>query len=341
MCRLFALHADAPVTAEFWLLDAPYSLRAQSRFNADGTGLGHIDEEGRSHVRKRPVAAYASEAFARAAETVTARTIIAHLRLSSGTEHTARNTHPFLMDGIILAHNGVLEVTQEMRRRVARLGAARHVHGATDSEWLAALIAGETAAHAGDLHAGLVAAVRWVAAHAPVYSLNLLAARGEDLFALRLPAANELWVLERPAREDPARGRPVPAPPTSGEPRALHAPLRGTVEHRSDAFAARSADLAGTRSVVIASEPMDDDPAWRLLEVGELLSIGADGVPRSSRPFPPLAHPLSIGDLNLSAATSQMHAAQDRAHAERRARLAAARPSSALAVPAETHGIPA
>src|SRR5690625_6365576 len=46
MCRLFALRSDQPVTADLWLLDAPYSLLHQSRFNADGTGLGWIDERG-------------------------------------------------------------------------------------------------------------------------------------------------------------------------------------------------------------------------------------------------------------------------------------------------------
>src|SRR5690625_6076693 len=36
-----------------WLLDAPYSLLHQSRFNADGTGLGWIDERGQARLRKR------------------------------------------------------------------------------------------------------------------------------------------------------------------------------------------------------------------------------------------------------------------------------------------------
>lgn len=317
MCRLFALHADQPVTAKFWLLDAPYSLRSQSRFNADGTGIGYIDESGVPRVRKRPVAAHASEAFVHAAETVRARTIVAHLRLSSGTRHTVENTHPFLMDGIILAHNGVLEVTQKMRRRVSRLGAARHVHGTTDSEWLAALIAGETAAHAGDLRAGLVAAITWVARHVPVYSVNLLVARDDELYALRLPETNELWVLERSGRTD-----------------------RGPLDQASDSLHARSEDLGEVGSVVIASEPMDEDPAWRLLAPGELLSVGADGRVRSAEPFPPLAHPLQLEDLNLSAATSQMHAAQDRALAERRARIGAAR-TGAAPTPDAAQEIPA
>lgn len=301
MCRLFALRSDQPVTADFWLLDAPYSLLNQSRFNADGTGFGWIDETGSARIRKRPVAAYESEAFAHAAATLRSRSMLAHIRLSSGTGHSDENTHPFLQDGIITAHNGVLEVTEEMRRRVAGLGTARHVHGTTDSEWMAALITGEVAVHDGDLHAGTVAALRWISAHVPVYSVNILIMNGDELIAVRLPAANELWVLERSATvEHP----------------------REAFEQSSDSLRARSEDLRGVRSVVIASEPMDDDPAWRLMGSGELVRLDAEGVLTSEHPFGPLARALSIEDLGLSAAASQAHAAQERAQAERRHHLA-------------------
>jgi predicted glutamine amidotransferase len=46
MCRLFGLHAGAPVRATFWLLDAPDSLRAQSHRAPDGAGIGTFDPEG-------------------------------------------------------------------------------------------------------------------------------------------------------------------------------------------------------------------------------------------------------------------------------------------------------
>lgn len=305
MCRLFALAADHPVTSRFWLLDAPYSLRSQSRFNADGTGLGWIDETGTASVAKREVAAYDSAHFADAAATLTARTMIAHIRLSSGTTNTRENTHPFLMNGIIAAHNGVLRVTPALRDRVRALGTADLVRGATDSEWLVALVAGEAArieSEAPDtadpgrvLRDAVVAAVSWVAAHVPVYSLNLLVARDHHLFALRLPAANELWVLDRPAGE--------------GEAQAL--------DQASDTLRARSDDLRRVHSVVIASEPMDDDQHWHLLDVGELVHVDPDGQVTSESPFPPLAHPLRLEDLGLSAAASQAHAAQARAHADR------------------------
>ncbi|MDO5635053.1 MAG: class II glutamine amidotransferase [Micrococcus sp.] len=298
MCRLFALHADQPVTARFWLLDAPYSLRAQSRFNADGTGVGWFGSDGDPSVAKRPIAAYDSEDFESIATSLTSRTMLAHVRLSSGTCAAEENTQPFLHDGIVFAHNGVLHVTEEMRERVRSLGAAHHVGGETDSEWLSALIAGETAAHEGDLHDGLVAALGWVGRHVPVYSLNLLVARDDVLYAVRYPEKNELWINDRP--------------PGDGSDEPLH--------EASNTLRAHSEDLRRVHAVVIASEPMDDDPDWRLLDVGEMVTVTRDGRVRREMPFPPLAHPLEIEDLGLSAAASQAHAAQTRSISERRRR---------------------
>lgn len=301
MCRLFALHADQPVTAQMWLTDAPYSLVNQSRFNADGTGLAWVDEDtGEVQVRKRPIAAYESERFGRIAQQVRTRSMIAHVRLSSGTNQTPENTHPFVQDGIVTAHNGVLEVTSRMKARVRELGTAHHVHGTTDSEWMAALVTGEVAAHGNDLHDGVVAALDWICRNVPVYSVNLLAQRGEELIAVRLPATNELWVLERTATADKPRE---------------------ALDQASDSLRVGSEDLRDVRSVVIASEPMDEDPAWRLMDSGELLHLRADGTLASERPFGPLAKALTIDDLGISAAASQAHAAQARELEQRRRRL--------------------
>jgi glutamine amidotransferase len=60
--------------------------------------------------------------------------------------------------------------------------------------------------------------------------------------------------------------------------------------------------------VVIASEPMDDLPGWRLLDPGELLCV--DGVAETSLfPFEPLRHPLRRSDLSVREAASQASAA--------------------------------
>jgi predicted glutamine amidotransferase len=307
MCRLFALHADAPVTARFWLLDAPYSLAEQSKFNADGTGIGWFDDDGTPQVRKRPVAAYSSPRYARVASELRSRVMIAHVRNSSGTSNQLCNTHPFLARGVVFAHNGVVRVTDAMRDRVASLGTADVIEGETDSEWLFALILGEAAQATADgamadevtpgaLEQGLVAAISWVLENVPVYSLNVVVACGEHLFALRLPETNELWVRDRPAG-----GR------------------RGDGLHQSsDTLTAESEDLRRIRSVVVASEPMDDSDQWRLLDSGELLHVSPGGRVVSTTPFRAPAYPLGIEDLGLSEASSQAHAAEVAARAARR-----------------------
>ena len=75
--------------------------------------------------------------------------------------------------------------------------------------------------------------------------------------ALRYPEEHELYVLERAAGGD------------SGGESLEHSSSRRRIRVHSD-------DLAASRSVVIASETMDDDPGWRLLDPGELLHVGPD-----------------------------------------------------------------
>lgn len=110
MCRLFGLHAGKDVcAATFWLLDAPDSLSEQSRRNPDGTGLGVFDEQGRPQVYKQPIAAWQDIDFATEAHRLTGSTFIAHVRYATTGSLDVHNTHPFLQDDRIFAHNGVLE----------------------------------------------------------------------------------------------------------------------------------------------------------------------------------------------------------------------------------------
>ena len=69
---------------------------------------------------------------------------------------------------------------------------------------------------------------------------------------------------------------------------------------------AESDDLGGQASVVVASEQMDDDPGWRLLEPGELIRVDPDLSVHPSFPLP--EHPtrqLTLDDLGPAAAASQ------------------------------------
>jgi predicted glutamine amidotransferase len=280
MCRLFGMSAGSkPTRATFWLLDAPDSLSVQSHREPDGTGLGWFDAKGAPHVSKQAHAAYSDRRFAREARELSSTTFLAHIRFASTGALEVRNTHPFEQQGRLFAHNGVIE---DLPALEAHLGEDRHlVKGDTDSERFFALITREIAAQDGDVAAGIETACQWVAANLPVFAMNFLLASVDGLWALRYPATHPLYVLERPA----------------GEP----------LEH-SSSFGSRvhSEDAVDQPLVVLASERMDSDPGWRLLEPGRLVHIDK-ALQVSTHTILPDApkHPLTIDELNPTAKRSQ------------------------------------
>ncbi|MFF9180001.1 class II glutamine amidotransferase [Streptomyces misionensis] len=286
MCRLFGLTSSPRRThATFWLLEAPDSLSAQSHREPDGTGLGYFTADGAPEVHKAPIAAYADRSFAEEAREVESATFLAHIRYASTGGLDVRNTHPFEQRGRLFAHNGVIEGLDLLDRH---LGADRSlVRGDTDSERFFALVTRETEAHGGDVSAGLVAAARWVAGNLPLFALNVILVTPGELWALRYPDTHELYVLERPA---------------GGHHGARHLDHTG----RHGRLRVHSEALAGSPSVVVASERMDENPHWRLLAPGELLHVGPElgTTSRIALPDPP-AHPLTLTDLRPDAAASQ------------------------------------
>ena len=292
MCRLFGLHAGpTPVSATFWLLDAPDSLAAQSRRNPDGAGIGVFGPDGTAKIDKQPIAAWDDLDFATAARELTATTFVAHVRHASTGANTVENTHPFTQDGRIFAHNGVVQGLDQLEARLAELGVSDLVQGETDSERVFALITAEIRRQDGAVTLGLTAAIAWISEHLPLYSINLLLSTPTDLWAVRYPASNELWILQRPAGgTDTAQG--------TGDAQGLDA--------RTSRIHARSDQLAAQASVIFASERMDDDPGWRLLDSGDLVHVAADLTIQTSRPFPARpSHLMSQADLDPVTAASQ------------------------------------
>ena len=184
MCRLFGLTAGtARVRATFWLLDAPDSLEAQSHRNVDGSGIGFFDPAGAPVVDKQPEPAFRDAEFVHEAREAESSAFVAHVRWATTGGRTVLNTHPFVMHGRVMAHNGGFG---ELSRLEAQLGSyASLVLGDTDSERYFALITQETDARGGDVGAGIVAAASWIAAHLPVSSLNTIVAAPGELWALR------------------------------------------------------------------------------------------------------------------------------------------------------------
>jgi predicted glutamine amidotransferase len=293
MCRLFGMTGgEERVRATFWLLEAPDSLARQSRREPDGTGIGWFGGDGRPKVAKQPVAAYEDAAFAREAKALDSTTFVAHIRYATTGGLDPRNTHPFQQRGRLFAHNGVVQDLERLEQQLGDDGVL--VRGDTDSERLFALITRETERRGGDVGAGIAAAAAWVAANLPRYAINLVLTTADGLWALRYPEVHELWILER-AAGGPRGRRHLDA-----------ASAAGTVR-------VRSAHLARRPSVIVASEPMDEDPGWRLLEPGELVHVPRTLKVESTIALPhPPAHQLSLDDLEGRAAAAQAPAS--RAH---------------------------
>jgi glutamine amidotransferase len=174
------------------------------------------------------------------------------VRYATTGSHDVVNTHPFLQDGRIFAHNGIVEVLDVLDERLRELGTADLVLGQTDSERVFALITASIRAHGGDVTAGLVEAMRWLAANVPIYAVNILLSTATDVWALRYPESHELYVSDR---------------------RVVLPEHRFNL--RTNRIRAYSEHLHTKPSVVFATEPMDDVSRWRLLEPGELVHVDA------------------------------------------------------------------
>ncbi|MCP3759377.1 class II glutamine amidotransferase [Streptomyces sp. TBY4] len=277
MCRLFALTTCGPrVQASHWLLDSLSSFREQSRKQPDGTGFGWFSL-GDEPVRDRsPIGAFKNDDFADAAEHVVSHTVVSHVRYGTRGEVDVHNCHPFDIHDRLFAHNGCIRGVETIDSWLTDVDRA-HIEGATDSETVFAFISAEIQ-RLGDTTEGIISAVKRMAAEIPIFSLNFVLAEPRRLWALRYPANAELWVLN----------------PDGGGFGSRHRGAR-PAGHRADG----SWVADGEEEIpawVVASERLDADPDWRLLEPGELLVI-ADGKAVSQYPFDPPAHHLTLDDL--------------------------------------------
>lgn len=245
------------ISATYWLLGSSNDLQDLGRQNPDGAGIGWFDADGTLRLDRAPVQAADDPAFTRDAKTVCSRAVLAHVRYSSGTPRALSNTMPFAREGRLFAQNGALGDLPTVEKLAGPW--AQALVGDTDSERYLALIT-RRAAEAGDLAGGVGRAAAELAVTVPVASLNVILATPDEVVALRYPAVDTLWMLVRP---------PGPG-------------LRGS---GSDGPIEVSGDRCDVAHVVIASEPLDDDPGWRPLESGELVHIDRDLQITSTRPL--------------------------------------------------------
>jgi predicted glutamine amidotransferase len=175
----------------------------------------------------------------------------------------------------MFAHNGMIEGLDVIDERLRELGTYDLVLGETDSERVFALATACIRAQNGDVSAGLVDAVSWLAANVPIYAVNVLLCTGAQMWALRYPDTHQLFMLDR--RRDGAPG----------------------FDLATSRIHAQSEELTKRSSVVFATEPMDDDPRWSMLDPGELVHVDSklDITRTVALPDPP-RHPVRRDDLS-------------------------------------------
>jgi predicted glutamine amidotransferase len=254
----------------------------QSAGQPDGVGLGTFDADGRPAIWRKPVPALRSQTFIANAHEVRSRTFVSHIRHATAGEPTLENTHPFEQHGRLFAHNGVLGDLAALRRRLGEH--LELAQGTTDSELFFTLITKRIEEHGGDVGSGIVAAANELASEVPLYSLNFVLTTATDLWALRYPDTNELWILERSIGNiDPGGGF---------DERSLSGIMR-----------VMSAELAVLPATVIASERLDSSARWRMLEPGELIHVDPDLRVSSAIVVP--GPPAQLMDLSAQEAVAQ------------------------------------
>jgi glutamine amidotransferase len=270
MCRLYALRANEATKVECTLVYAQNALLTQSRADLrgashpDGWGIGFY-ENGLPSVERRDVAAFRDMHFSATAERVYVQTVVAHVRQATVGGPSLVNTHPFVYGHWTFAHNGTVRAFERVGAQLEaetypELLACRR--GSTDSEltfyWLlsrmdrSGIALDRALCHAGPLVDVIRESVcrldGWCegpGAEKPA-EINFIISDGVVVVATRW--RHTLYVVERNGvRDCDICGIPH-------------------VHHTSG---------APYRAVVIASEPISDEP-WQEVAEGGVVSVDGD-----------------------------------------------------------------
>lgn len=271
MCR-FTLYLGEPIRLSSLLLEPEHSLIRQSThsrereepLNGDGFGVGwYAPEAGLEPAVFRSITpAWNNRNLVSLTRVVSSGCILAHVRAatqSSGVNEA--NCHPFRFRSHLFMHNGDVGNFRKVRRHMlsgVRDEAFENVYGSTDSEHVFALVNDEMlrapswvdagARMAGALQAAIARVVALVAEHGdgePSY-LNCALSDGHDAVVSRFSSAPG----ETPESLYYYAG-------------AMYPSIDGRV----------------ARSVVVSSERLTEDPAWREIPPNHMIRLRAGREP--------------------------------------------------------------
>lgn len=275
MCRFIAylgprLPLDALVTRprNSLIHQSFHSEEREEPLNGDGFGLAwwKPDLSLEPALFRSLTPAWSNRNLLELARVTNSECVFAHVRAASDPMSAAeQNCHPFASGRYAFMHNGDLAGFREVRRHLlARLSdtAFQSIHGTTDSEHLFGLLIDALAAENGaDPAAVMVRALDATVASAMALVhtagvreasyLNLAVADGQTLVACRY----------------------TDGPPEDAETLYYHAGARYVCEGDLARLVAPGPDDA---AVIVASEPITDDPGWHEVPVNHCIVVGPD-----------------------------------------------------------------
>jgi glutamine amidotransferase len=137
MCRLFGFRSAVPAAVHPALVTEKNALIIQSREHKDGWGIAAYGADPTPSVARGLNAAYNDPDFQRVSSLVSARTVVAHLRLASVGPVEIHNAHPFLHGRWSFVHNGTIRNFARHQQEVESLirpDLRSLIRGHTDSE---------------------------------------------------------------------------------------------------------------------------------------------------------------------------------------------------------------
>jgi predicted glutamine amidotransferase len=155
MCRLFGFRSVVKLPVHHSLREAENALAKQSRQHPDGWGIGYY-LDGDPYLQKSATSAFRDYHYEQISEVLASETVIAHIRRATVGRLRAENSHPFLFQNWIFAHNGEVSAFDRARPNLMEaipIDLAKCIHGDTDSEHVFHLFLGELRKRSGDLEA--------------------------------------------------------------------------------------------------------------------------------------------------------------------------------------------
>ncbi len=203
MCRLLGFISPVPTTAVDLIgVDECRQWQSMGTVHDDWWGTAWIDPRAEAVARFRtPTEGADDPRLTRALDAEASEGQICHLRMATtGLKDLEENTHPFLADGVAMAHNGSVHPIERLREFVS-VAEADEVGGTTDSAIVFALVL-RRLRHGESLLDAVIGTVRMLRAGFDRPGMNLLFLTTEEMIVVHATAGTQVPYLQEPLPPD-------------------------------------------------------------------------------------------------------------------------------------------